>query len=108
MNFDDKLEKDIKILINYIIFHKELLDTIAISKTSKYFKCYSNCYLNNVTLWHKYYCYQFEKIIITLLDDESKKFKPLNNKPITGNIIKFMIHSKNIFQYIKNILKKAK
>ena len=78
MNFDDKLEKDIKILINYIIFQKELCDSIEISKTSKYFKCYSNCYLTNVTLWHKYHCYQFDKIIITLLDDESKKFKPLN------------------------------
>ena len=86
MNFDDKLEKDIKILINYIIFQKELRDTIATSKTSKYYKCYSNCYLTNVILWHKYHCYQFEQILITLLDDESKKFKPLNNKPITGNI----------------------
>ena len=86
MNFDDKLEKDIKILINYIIFQKELCDSIVISKTSKYFKCYSNCYLTNVILWHKYHCYQFEQILITLLDDESKKFKPLNNKPITGNI----------------------
>ena len=86
MNFDDKLERDIKILINYIIFQKELQDAITISKTSQFFKRYSNCYLTNITLLLKYKCYNFYNILISIFHDKAKDLKPFNNKSISGNI----------------------
>ena len=86
MNIDDKLERDIKILINHIILQKELQDAITISKTSQFFKRYSNFYLTNITLWYKYKCYIFYNILITIFNDEAKKLKPFNNKSLSGNI----------------------
>ena len=86
MNIDNKIERDIKILINHIILQKELQDAITISKTSQFFKRYSNFYLTNITLWYKYKCYIFYNILITIFNDEAKKFKPFNNKPLAGNI----------------------
>ena len=86
MNIDNKIERDIKILINHIILQKELQDAITISKTSQFFKRYSNFYLTNITLWYKYKCYIFYNILITIFNDEAKKLKPFNNKSLSGNI----------------------
>ena len=39
------LEKDIKILIKYILFSKEFQESINVSKITQYCKHFSNCYL---------------------------------------------------------------
>ena len=39
------LEKDIKILIKYILFNKDLKDGLVISKIAPFYKLISNCYL---------------------------------------------------------------
>ena len=44
------LEQDTNIIIKYILFNKELHDSINISKISPFYKRYSNCYLTNITL----------------------------------------------------------
>ena len=48
MNLPEILEKDIKILIKYVLFSKEFQESINVSKITQYYKNFSNCYYNFV------------------------------------------------------------
>ena len=74
------LEKDIKILIKYILFNKDLKDGLVISKIAPFYKLISNCYLTNTTLWYKYKSYFFYQKLINIIEKETKYYKPFNNK----------------------------
>ena len=100
------LEKDIKILIKYILFNKELHDSITISKISPFYKHYSNCYLTNITLWYKYKSYFFYQNLNALTDKENKNSKPFNNKPKNSEeyIINKIYNSLTEFYFIHSDL----
>ena len=48
INISEILEKDIKIIIKYILFQKEVQDNINFSKNSSSYKLFSNCYLTTI------------------------------------------------------------
>ena len=78
------LEKDIKILIKYILFQKELKGAIKCSKIS--FKYFPNCYLTNIILWCKYKSHFFYEKLNNIIEDKTKNnSKPINNKSINLN-----------------------
>ena len=80
------IEKDIKILIKYILFNKDLKDGLVISKIAPFYKLISNCYLTNTTLWYKYKSYFFYQKLINIIENETKYYKPFNNKTKNSDI----------------------
>ena len=75
----ENLEKDIKILIKYLLFKKELI------RKYNYPKLFKNCYLINVIIWSKYKFFPFYKNLIDIVEEETKNLTPINNKPINSN-----------------------
>ena len=77
----EMLEQDTNILIKYILFNKELHDSINISNISPFYKRFTNCYLTNITLWYKYKSYFFYQTLNTIAYKEVENSKPFNNHP---------------------------
>ena len=73
------MEKDIKIIIKYLLFKKEL------NRKYNFPKLFKNCYLINVIIWSKYKCFPFYKKLIDIVEEETKNLTPINNKPINSN-----------------------
>ena len=99
---DEILEKDIKILIKYILFQKELKGAIKCSKIS--FKYFPNCYLTNIILWCKYKSHFFYEKLNNIIEDKTKNNpKPINNKSI--NLNETLIN--DIFSSIKLLIQNS-
>ena len=75
----ENLVKDIKILIKYLLFKKEL------NRKYNFPKLFKNCYLINVIIWSKYKSFLFYKKLIDIVEEETKNLTPINNKPINSN-----------------------
>ena len=75
INISETLEKDIKIIIKYILFQKELQNNINISKTSSSYKLFPNCYLINSCLSYKYKQFFFYQTLNNIINEE---LKPVN------------------------------
>ena len=63
----ENLEKDIKILIKYILFKKEIQESINISKKESIYKSFQNCYLINMILFLKYKKFFFYQELINII-----------------------------------------
>ena len=107
IKISDELEKDIKILIKYILFKKELNKAYNCSKVPTYYKKFSNCFLINILVFYKYKSYKFYEKLMNLVEEESKNLKPINNSPISLNepvinkiyssLIKLFISNKELY-----------
>ena len=76
INISETLEKDIKFLINYILFQKELQNHINRSKTFVSYKKIPNCYLINSCLSNKYKHFFFYQTLNNIINEE---LEPVNN-----------------------------
>ena len=73
----ENLEKDIKILIKYILFKKEIQESINISKNESIYKSFQKCYLINMNLFLKYKSYFFYQELIDIISTETVDLKIL-------------------------------
>ena len=100
-----KLEKDIKILIKYILFKNNYQQAVNCSKSPSFYKLFSNCYLINVSIWYKYRSYFFYGKLKNIIEEKTKIIKPINNKStnldealineIYTSLIKYFITNKD-------------
>ena len=65
----ENLVKDIKILIKYLLFKKEL------NRKYNFPKLFKNCYLINVIIWSKYKFFPFYKKLIDIVEEETCNFE---------------------------------
>ena len=78
----ENLEKDIKILIKYILFKKEFQDTINISKKESIYKSFQNCYLMNMILFLRYKSYFFYQELVNIINEETVNLNQIKDKSL--------------------------
>ena len=67
IKISNELEKDIKILIKYILFKNEFIKEYNCSKVTSYYRTLNNCYLINVVVIYKYISYKFYIILKNII-----------------------------------------
>jgi len=76
----ENLEKDIKTLIKYILFKKEIQESINISKNESIYKSFQKCYLINMNLFLKYKSYFFYQELIDIISTETVGLNTIKDK----------------------------
>ena len=84
IEISETLEKDIKIIIKYIIFIKEIDQEINQSKTGQIYK--HNCYLTNKNLWFRYKYYFFYPKVESMIIEEMTNKNNLLNENLLNKI----------------------